>query len=95
LIKILHNSGFRKIRTERIQILHRRPNVSEELIEKSQLLSARLTGLKESDATWFSSRIREEYRKIPEENRGWLPILYVGIKPYDRVLNSRKKNVGK
>jgi ubiquinone/menaquinone biosynthesis C-methylase UbiE len=95
LIKILHNSGFRKIRTERIQILHRRPNVSEELIEKSQLLSAKLMGLKESDATWFFSKIGEEYRKIREENRGWLLILYVGAKPYDRVLNSRKKNVGK
>jgi ubiquinone/menaquinone biosynthesis C-methylase UbiE len=80
LVKILHNSGLRKIRTERIQILHRRPNVSDELIEKSQLLSVRLTGLKESDAKWFFSKIREEYQKLPQKNRGWLPILYVGVK---------------
>lgn len=81
LTKILHNSGFRKIRTERIQILHRRPNVSEELVKKSQLLSARLMGLKESDAKRFFSEIREEYQKLPpEKKRGWLPILYVGDK---------------
>jgi hypothetical protein len=80
LIKILYDSGLRKIRTERIQILYRRPNTSEELVEKSQLISARLMGLKESDATRFFSKIREEYQKLPEKNRGWLPLLYVGVK---------------
>ena len=81
LTKILFNSGFRNIRTKRIQVLHRRPNVSEELVKKSQLLAAKLMGLKENDAEWFFSKIREEYKKLPpEKKRGWLPILYVGIR---------------
>jgi len=80
-IKILYNSGFRKIHNKRIRVLHRRPNVSEELVKKSQLLAARLMGLKESDAEWFFQKIREEYRKLPPEGqRGWLPLLYVGTK---------------
>jgi ubiquinone/menaquinone biosynthesis C-methylase UbiE len=80
LIKILHNAGFRKIRTKRIQVLHRRPNVSEELVKKSQLLTATLMGLKEKDAEGFFAKVREEYQKLSPEKRGWLPVLYVGIK---------------
>jgi len=81
LTRILYNSGFRKIRTKRILVQHRRPNVSEELVKKSQLLAVRLMGLKENDAKWFFPRIREEYEKLPpEKKRGWLPILYVGIR---------------
>lgn len=81
LIEILYNSGFRKIQAERVQVLHRRPNVSEELVKKSQLLAARLMGLKEKDAERFFAKVREEYQKLPpEKKRGWLPILYVGIK---------------
>jgi ubiquinone/menaquinone biosynthesis C-methylase UbiE len=80
LIKILHNSGFWKIRTERIQVLQRRPNISKELVERSQLLSARLMSLKESDASRFFSKIREEYRKLAPQKKHWLPILYVGVK---------------
>jgi len=81
LTKILYNSGFRKIRTNRIQVLHRRPNVSEELVKKSQLLSARLMGLNENGIEWFFPKIREEYAKLPpEKKRGWMPIIYVGIR---------------
>jgi len=80
LIKILYNSGFREIRTRRIQVLHRRPDISEELVKKSQLLSAKLMGLKEDDAERFFRKIREEHRKLPEKRRGWLPILYVGMR---------------
>ena len=82
LTNILYNSGFRRIRTSRIQILHKRPNVSEELVKKSQLLAVKLLGLKEKDAEWFFPKIREEYAKVPpEKKRGWLPVLYVGIRP--------------
>jgi len=81
LVKILHNSGFKKIRTKRIKVLHRRPDVSKELVKKSQFLSAKLMGLKESDAEWFFSRIREGYQRLPsEKRRGWLSVLYVGTK---------------
>jgi len=86
LIKILCNSGFKKIRTKRIQVLHRRPNVSEELVKKSQLLAAKLMGLKESNAEWFFTKIRDEYKKLPaEKKRVWLPVLYVGIKYFKRA----------
>jgi len=81
LIKILHNSGFRKIRTKRIQVSHRRPNVSEESVKKSQLLAAKMMGLKEDEAEGFFQRVREEYDKLPPERKhGWLPVLYAGIK---------------
>lgn len=81
LTKILYNSGFRRIRTSRIQVLHKRPDVSEELVKKSQLLAVKLMGLKDKDADWFFTKIREEYAKIPpEKKRSWLPILYVGIR---------------
>jgi ubiquinone/menaquinone biosynthesis C-methylase UbiE len=80
LTGILCNSGFTRIRTERIKVLHRRANVSEEQAKKSELLSVRLMGLEESDANWFFPKIREEYRKLPHEKRGWLPIMYVGVK---------------
>jgi len=81
LIQILHDSGLRKIRAKRIQVLHRRPNVSEELVKKAQILSTAIMGLKENDAEGFFSKIREEYQKIPHEKRhGWLPTLYVGTK---------------
>lgn len=81
LTKILHNSGFRKIHTKRIQVLHKRPNVSEELVKKSQLVAAKAMGLKENDAELFFAKIREEYKKLPpKKKRGWLPVLYVGIK---------------
>ena len=81
LIKILHNSGLRKIQTKRIQVLHKRPNVSEELVGKSHLLSGTIIGLKENDAKWFFSKIREEIQRLPsDKKRGWLPLLYVSIK---------------
>jgi len=81
LIRILHDSGFKRIHTKRIQVLHRRPNVSDEFVKKSQLVSAKIMGLKEKDANWFFSKIREEYQKLPtKKKRGWLPILYVGTK---------------
>jgi len=81
LTRILFSAGFREIRTKRINVLHRRPDVSEDLVRKSQLLSAKLMGLKENDAEGFFSRIRKEYGKLPHgKKRGWLPILYVGIK---------------
>ena len=81
LTKILYNSGFRKIRTKRIQVLHRRPNVSDELVKKSQLLAAKLMGLKENDAKWFFPKIKERIQKLPPEKKcSWLPVLYVGIR---------------
>lgn len=81
LTKILRNSGFKRIRPRRIQVLHRRPDVSDEFVRKSQLVSAKIMGLKEKDANWFFSKIREEYQKLPTEKRGgWLPVLYVGTK---------------
>jgi ubiquinone/menaquinone biosynthesis C-methylase UbiE len=81
LIKILYDSGLRKIHTKRIQILHRKPDVSEELVGRSQLLSAAIMGLKENDAQGFFSKIREEHQKLPTlRKHGWLPILYVGTK---------------
>jgi ubiquinone/menaquinone biosynthesis C-methylase UbiE len=81
LIKILHNSGLRKIQTERVEVLHRRPNVSEELVGRSQLVSAAIMGLKENDAQGFFSKIREEYQKLsPMRKHGWLPVFYVGTK---------------
>lgn len=82
LIKILYDSGFRKIRTKRIEVLYRRPNISDDLVKKFQLLSARLMNLGEGDVTWFFSKIREENQKLPpeEKRRGWLPVLYVGAK---------------
>jgi ubiquinone/menaquinone biosynthesis C-methylase UbiE len=81
MIKTLYNSGLRKIQTKRIQVLHKKPNVSEELARKSQLLSGTIMGLKENEAEEFFSRIREEYQRLPsEKKRGWLPIFYVGIK---------------
>lgn len=81
LIKILHNSGFSRIRTKRIKVLHRRPYVSEELVNKSQLLEAKLMGLKGNDAEWFFPKIRKEFKKLPpEKKRDWLPVLCVGIR---------------
>jgi len=81
LMKILHNNGFRKIRHKRIQVLHRRPNVSEELVRKSQLLVARLMGLKERDAESFFEKVRDEYKKLSVDKKGgWLPILYIGTR---------------
>lgn len=81
LIKILYNSGLRKIRTKRVQVLHRKPNVSEELVGKSRLLSAAIMGLKENDAEGFFSKIREEYQKLPAKKKhGWLPVFYLGTK---------------
>jgi len=87
LVKILHDSGLMKIHAKRIQVLHRKPNVSGELMRKSQLLSGKIMRLKESDAEGFFSKIREEYQKLPPEKKkhGWLPILYVGTK-YLRTL---------
>jgi ubiquinone/menaquinone biosynthesis C-methylase UbiE len=83
LIKILYDSGLRKIHKERIQVLHKKPNVSEELVSKSRLLSAAIMGLKENDAEGFFSKIRDEYQKLPSEKKhGWLPTLYVGTKHY-------------
>lgn len=81
LTDILYNSGFRRIRTKRIEVLHRRPDVSEELVKKSQLLAAKLMGLKDNDAELFFSKVRDRYQRLPpEKKRGWLPELYVGIK---------------
>lgn len=81
LTRILHNSRFRKIHTKRIQVLHRRPYVSQELVKKSRLLAAKLMGLKENDAEWIFSKIREEYRKLPRKKKNsWLPILCAGIR---------------
>ena len=46
-----------------------------------QLLTAKLMGLEGSDAERFFSKISEEYRKLPpERKRGWLPVLYVGVR---------------
>jgi len=84
LTGILHNSGLREIRTKRIQVLHRRPCVSEEAVKKFEFLSARIMGLEENDAKWFFQRVREEYKKLPEERRSWLPILYVGVRNQKR-----------
>jgi ubiquinone/menaquinone biosynthesis C-methylase UbiE len=81
LIKILYNSGLRKIQTKEIQVLHRRPDVSDGLVGESQLVSAAIMGLEENEAEGFFSRIREEYRRVPpEKKRSWLPIFYVGTK---------------
>jgi ubiquinone/menaquinone biosynthesis C-methylase UbiE len=81
LVKILYNSGLRKIQTKRIQVLYRRPDVSEELVGESQLVSAAIIGLKENDAEGFFSKIREEYRRVPPgKKRSWLPIFYAGTK---------------
>jgi len=81
LKKILRNSGFGKTRSKRIQVLHRRPNVSEELVKKSQFLVAELMGLRKSDAEGFFKKVREEYKKLPvDKKRNWLPILYTGTK---------------
>jgi len=81
LIKMLYNCGLKDIRTKRIQVIHGRSNVSEELVKKAQLLSAKIMGLKENDAEGFFQKIREEYKKLPpEKKRGWLPVLYVGTK---------------
>jgi len=79
LIKILNNSGFKRIHAQRIQVLHKRPNVSEELVKKSRILTAKLMGLKENEAEGFFQKIREKYQKLPpKKKRGWSPILYVG-----------------
>ena len=82
LIKILYDSGFRKIRTKRVQVLYRRPDIPEDLVKKFELLSARLMYLGESDVAWFFSKIREENQKLSPEKkrRGWLPVLYVGAR---------------
>jgi len=81
LKKILRNSGFGKTRSKRIRILHRRPNVTEELVKKSQLLVAELMGLRKSDAEGFFKKVREEYKKLPADKKhNWLPILYTGTK---------------
>jgi hypothetical protein len=63
-----------------MEVLHSRPNISEELVKRSQLLSVRLMGLKESDVSRFFSKIREEYQKLPHEKKRWLPMLYVGVR---------------
>jgi ubiquinone/menaquinone biosynthesis C-methylase UbiE len=80
LIKVLYDSGLRKIHTRRIEVLHRKPDVSEDLVRRSQLLSAAIMGLEENDAEGFFSKIREEHQKLPLRKHGWLPILYAGTK---------------
>lgn len=81
LIKILFDSGFRKIQTKRVRVMHRRISVSEELVKKFQLLTAKLMGLEGRDAERLFSKISEEYRKLPHERkRGLLPVLYVGVR---------------
>ncbi len=63
LIKILFDSGFRKIHNKRVRVMHRRTSVSEELVKKSQLLTAKLISLEGTDSEQFFSKISEEYQK--------------------------------
>lgn len=82
LVEILCNSGLRQIHMERIPVLHRRPNVPEKLVKKSQLLTLTIMGLDKEDGQWFFPKIREEYQRLPvDEKHGWLPVLYAGTKP--------------
>jgi len=80
LVSILQTVGFRNIYTRKIQTSHRKSDVSQESIKKSQLYVLAITGLKEEDGAWFFKRLSDEYRKLPIEKRHWLPILYVGKK---------------
>jgi ubiquinone/menaquinone biosynthesis C-methylase UbiE len=80
LITILSNSGLKKVQAEAISVLHRRPNVSNELVKKSERYTLTIIGLKEEDGDWYFQRIREEYGKLPPEKRHWLPFLYQGTK---------------
>ena len=80
LVSILYDAGLRDVYSRKIQISHRRPNVSKELIKKAELYTLTITGLKEEDGAWFFKRLRDEYRKLPQEKRHWSPILYVGKK---------------
>ena len=80
LITILYDSGLKKVKAGAISVLHRRPNVSHQLVRKSDLYTLTIMGLKKEDAVWFFPRIREEYGKLPLDKRHWLPFLYRGTK---------------
>jgi len=81
MLKVLGGFGFKRVRAKRVLVVHRRPVVSEESEKKSQLMSAKIMGLREKDAERFFQRIREEYRRLPPEKKsGWFPVIYVGIK---------------
>jgi len=80
LVAVLHNSGLRKVRAEAISVLHKRLNVSDQLVKKSELYSLTIMGLKKEDAAWLFPKIREEHGKLPPDKRRWLPFLYQGTK---------------
>lgn len=80
LIAILHDSELKKVQAEAISILHKRPNVSDQLVKKAELYALTIIGLKEGDEKWFFPKIREEYGKLPPDKRRWLPFLYQGTK---------------
>jgi ubiquinone/menaquinone biosynthesis C-methylase UbiE len=80
LVDSLKSAGLRNVRTRKIQISHRKPEVSPESMKKSQLYVLSITGLREEDGAWFFKRISDEYRQIPLEKKHWLPIIYVGVK---------------
>lgn len=80
LITILYNSGLKKVQAGAISVLHRRLNVSRQLVRRSELYTLTIMGLKEEDGEWFFPRIREEYGKLSLDKRHWLPFLYQGTK---------------
>jgi SAM-dependent methyltransferase len=80
LVTILYNSGLRKVHAGAISVLHRRPNVSHQLVKRSDFCTLTIMGLKEEDAKWFFPKIREEYGRLPLDKRHWLPFLYEGTK---------------
>jgi ubiquinone/menaquinone biosynthesis C-methylase UbiE len=80
LVDILKSAGLRNVRTRKIQISHRKPEVSPESIKKSQLYVLSITGLREEDGAWFFKKLSDENCQLPSKKRHWLPILYVGVK---------------
>jgi ubiquinone/menaquinone biosynthesis C-methylase UbiE len=78
LVDIFQSVGLRNVYTRKIQVSYRKPEVSQETIEKSQLYTLTITGLKQEDGAWFFKRLRDEYHRLPSEKRHWLLILYVG-----------------
>jgi ubiquinone/menaquinone biosynthesis C-methylase UbiE len=80
LITILINSGLKKVKAGAISVLHKRPNVSDQLVKRSDLYTLTIMGLKKKDAEWFFPRVREEYGKLSPDKKHWLPFLYQGTK---------------
>lgn len=60
MVSILHEAELRDVYARKIQIIHRRSDVSQELIGKSQLYVLAITGLREGNGAWFFKRLRNE-----------------------------------